>query len=74
MSKRERLCWGCGIKRPSRHKGWWTFMGWRGPKGKRKLYLMYGCPEHIGDEMSDAWEAYVWGGWTPKPYRQQEAT
>ena len=59
---KERRCWYCGKKRPSRRPSdWWTFMCWHGPHGKKKLYVIYGCGEHH-DGMREAWEAWVWDG------------
>ena len=69
MSKKDKRCWYCGKLRPSRKPGdWWTFMGWVGPKGKKKLYVLYGCGEHH-EGMEEAWDAYCWDGWLPQHER-----
>lgn len=65
----ERRCWYCGKKRPNKKPGnWTTIMGWAGPKGQRKRYVLYGCGDHRKG-MQDAFEHYVIGWWKPKHER-----
>ena len=64
-----RHCYYCGKERPDRKpRDWSTLMGWRGPKGKKKLYVLYAWGDHY-EGMQDAWWAYTTDEWKPKHER-----